>query len=272
MSWLERTIPNQSGAYRRLVVRVYAGVVPCIFSRGLHHFSRGLWYAAIRRGREKREAFLDGSVVWGEYVRRITGTTVLRFGAIDCPPTGHLILVNHVNELDFAFDCLVLRKPYLANEAIKQTFFAYWWMRAMGSKVFDRRTPRTISRSARELMAALGEQSFVVYPEGSNSYGEEIGGLRKGMLKLAYQHRIPAYVVLKSGMASFQQQASGNVIGYRAAGVVDPAAFPDWTSFRDHIHELMKSEKLRLDARVRAEAPQHHPGMTHACRSSGENV
>jgi 1-acyl-sn-glycerol-3-phosphate acyltransferase len=256
MGWLERSIPNQSDAYRRLVVRIYAAVIPCVLGPGLRHFARGLWYAALRRRDAKREAFLDGSVVWGEYVRRMTATRLLRFDAIDCPPAGHLVLVNHVNELDFAFDCLVLRKPYLANEAIKQTFFAYWWMRAMGSKVFDHRSPRTISRSVRELMAALGEQSFIVYPEGNNSYGEEIGAMRKGMLKLAFQHRIPAYIVLKSGMASFQQKQLDNVVGYRAAGIVDPADFPDWTSFRDRVHELMKSEKMMLDARVRAAAAE----------------
>jgi 1-acyl-sn-glycerol-3-phosphate acyltransferase len=252
MGWLERVMPGQSAEYRRLIVRVYAAVVPCVLGPAVHHFARGLYHLARGNREKKIEEFLDGSVIWGEHVRRVTRTTLLRLNALECPPKGHLILVNHVNELDFAFDCLVLRKPYLANAVIKQTFFAYWWMRAMGSEVFDHRSPRTISKSVHGLIAGLEHRSYVVYPEGSNSYTEEIGALRKGMLKLAYEHRIPAYVVLKSGMAAFQQRQTGNVLGYYALGVVDPAAFPDWTSFRDRIHELMADEKPRLDERVRA--------------------
>jgi len=252
MSWLERAIPGQSAAYRRLVVRVYAAVVPCVLGPGVQHLFKGLFHAALGHDDRKIEEFLDGSVVWGEHVRRITDTTLIRFNEISCPPKGHLILVNHINELDFAFDCLVLRKPYLANEAIKQTFFAYWWMRAMGSEVFDYRNPRTISKSVRAVIAGLERCSYIVYPEGNNSYKEEIGALRKGMLKLAFEHRIPVYVVLKSGGAAFQQQQRGNVVGYHAPGTIDPASFTGWASFRDHVHSLMKSEKPLLDERVRA--------------------
>jgi 1-acyl-sn-glycerol-3-phosphate acyltransferase len=252
MAWLDRVMPAQTPAYRWTIVRAYAAVVPCVLGPAVHHFARGLYHAARGNREEKIQAFLDGSVIWGEHVRRVTRTTLLRLNAIECPPKGHLIFVNHVNELDFAFDCLVLRKPYLANEVIKGTFFAYWWMRAMGSEVFDRRSPRSISKSVRALIAGLERRSYIVYPEGSNSYTEEIGTLRKGMLKVAFEHRIPAYVVLKSGMAAFQRQQTGNVLGYYALGTIDPGDFPDWMSYRERVHELMASEKPRLDERVRA--------------------
>lgn len=250
--FLERAIPNQSAAYRGLVVRTYAEVVPVILGPAIHHLARGLYYAATGRREKKVEQFLDGSVRWGERVRRFTRTRVLQFGALDCPPSGHLILVNHVNELDFAFDCLMLRKPYLANETIKRTLFAYWWMRAMGSVVFDQRQSRTIAKSVRALMAGLPRLSYIVYPEGGNSYAEEIRPLHKGMLKLAFEHRIPLFVVLKSGMAAFQEQQRDNVLGYLPLGTIQPEDFPDWRAFRDHIQALMKSEKPALDARVRA--------------------
>lgn len=252
MGWMERAIPGQPDAYRRLVMRAYAAVIPLVLGPGAKHLAKGLFWAALRKRDQKSDAFLDGSMVWGRYMQRFTRTTLLRLNTLACPAKGHLILVNHVNELDFAFDCLVLRRPFLANEAIKQTFFAYWWMRAMGSEVFDRRNPRTISISVRAVIAGLQRRCYIVYPEGGNSYTEEIGGLRKGMLKLAFEHRIPVYVVLKSGMAAFQQQQRGNVVGYYALGIVDPASFSDWTSFREHLHTLMKSEKLLLDERVRA--------------------
>lgn len=249
--WLERAIPDQSPAYRRLVVRAYLAVPRCIVAEAPHHLARGLFHA-VRRDRERRiEEFLRGAALWGERVRRMTETTVLRLDDIDCPPRGHLILANHVNELDVAFDCLVLRRPYLANAAIKQTVFAYWWMRAMGSEVFDHRNPRTIPQSVRALLRGLERQSYVVYPEGANSYGEEIRPLRKGMLKLAFEHHIPVYAVLKSGMAAFQQRQRGNTVGYRALGTIDPTSFPSWTAFRDHVHARMAEAKPRLDEEVR---------------------
>jgi 1-acyl-sn-glycerol-3-phosphate acyltransferase len=250
--FLERAIPNQSPAYRGLVVRAYAEVAPLILGPGLRYLVGGV-FAAVTGRREKRiEHFLDGAVYWGDRVRRFTRTRVVHFDTIACPPSGHLILVNHVNELDFAFDGLVLRKPYLANETIKRTLFAYWWMRGMGSQVFDQRQSRTIAKSVRALLAALPRRSYIVYPEGGNSYGEEIHPLRKGMLKLAFEHGIPVFVVLKSGLASFQQQQRDNVVGYLPLGTIQPRDFPDWKAFREYIHSRMASEKPGLDARVRA--------------------
>lgn len=250
--WLEDAVPGQPEAYQRLVVRVYAEALPTILGPALPHLIKGLYYGMTGRRRQKFEEFLDGAVIWGERVRRLTRTRVVRFNTIECPPAGHLILVNHVNELDSPFDCLVLRKPYLANQTIKQTLVAYWWMRAMGSQVFDQRHKRTIPASVRSVLAGLAEQSYIVYPEGSNTYGEEIIPLRKGMLQLAFEQHISVYVVLKSGMAAFQSRQRDNVVGYIALGTIDPAQFPDWKAFRAHIHNLMSTEKPRLDERVRA--------------------
>lgn len=248
--WLERAIPGQPAPYKRLVVRVYAEVIFCIVGPAVHKLVSGLFFGFIGRREKKIEAFLSGASIWGERVVRATRTRLLRFGNIDAPQRGHMILVNHVNELDSAFDSLVLRSPYLANEMIKNTIFAYWWMKSMGSEVFDRRKPRTIAKSVRALLAGLERRSYIVYPEGSNGYVEEIRPLRKGMIELAYEHRIPVYIVLKSGLAAFREQPSDNVVGYTAIGTVRPEEFADWRAFRDHVHALMAAEKPRLDARV----------------------
>lgn len=248
--WLEHAIHGQPASFRRLVVRVYAEVIFCILVPALPQLLRGLFYAAIGRREKKIDQFLTGAQIWGRRVVRVTRTRLERFGPIDVPAAGHLILVNHVSELDPAFDSLVLRSPYLANEMIKNTIFAYWWMRAMGSEVFDRRKPRTIAKSVRALLAALQRRSFIVYPEGSNGYGEDIRPLRKGMIELAFEHRIPVFIVLKSGIAAFREQPSDNIVAYTAVGTVRPEEFADWRAFRDHVQMLMITEKPRLDARV----------------------
>lgn len=262
--FLERAMPGQPNAYQRLVMRAYAEVVTTILAHGLPNLIRGLYHAALGHRDKRIEEFLDGSVAWGETVRRFTRTRVVRYGNLDCPPSGHLILLNHVNEIDFAFDCLMLRKPYLANAAIKDTFFAYWWMLGMGSMVFDHRQARTIPASVRALVKALDRRSYVVYPEGKNSYGEEVQPLRKGMLKIAFDKGIPCYIVLKSGLAAFRERQRGNVVGYTALGTVQPRDFPTWTAFRDHIHERMTAEKPRLDERVAAETAADRGAATLA--------
>ncbi|MEO8382154.1 MAG: 1-acyl-sn-glycerol-3-phosphate acyltransferase [Acidobacteriota bacterium] len=250
MGFLERAIPNQSDAYRRLVVRAYAEIGALVLGPALPYLLRAV-FAQVRGRREERiERCLEGAVYWGNRVRRFTRTRVVQLGAVECPAAGHLILINHVNELDFAFDGLVLRKPYLANQTIKRTLFAYWWMLGMGSAVFDQGHSRTIARSVRALLAGLPKRSYVVYPEGGNSYGEEIRPLRKGMLKLAFENRIPVFVVLKSGLASFQERQRDNVIGYLPLGTLQPADFPDWQAFREAIHTRMAVEKPGLDAKV----------------------
>jgi 1-acyl-sn-glycerol-3-phosphate acyltransferase len=161
-----------------------------------------------------------------------------------------MIFLNHVNELDFPFDCCVINKPYLANQAIKASVFAYWWMKAMGSQVFDTSHQKTIAQSVYNLVAGLKNYSYIVYPEGHNSYSEEINPLKKGMIKVAFENKIPIYVVVKSGVQALQTKPKGNKIGYRYCGTFDPKNYSSWEELRDTIFETMVKEKKILDSEI----------------------
>ena len=215
----------------------------------------GIYYFLTKNRLKQYREFTKGSVVWGHAVVRLTKSKVHFTNPIEVPDSGHMILLNHINELDFPFDCIAVSKPFLANQAIKSSIFAYWWMSAMGSQVFDTSQQRTIATSVRNLMDGLKEKSYIVYPEGSNSYSEEIKPLKKGMIKLAYEKRVPVFLLVKSGIRKFQEVQENLTIGYKSAGVLDPNSYNSWEDFRDAIYNKMVETKKSLDEDLEKKTP-----------------
>lgn len=237
-----------SKEYRILILKIYLVVVKLVLTVALPNFLKGIYYILRGKKEEQYREFIRGSLIWGNEVVKMTETRVLRFNEIVVPPSGHMIFLNHVNEIDFPFDCLVISKPFLANQAIKSSVFAYWWMSAMGSQVFDTSHQRTISKSVRNLVAGLSSRSFIVYPEGGNSYSEEIRPLKKGMIKVAFEEKVPVFVVLKSGQSGLQTNLKKNTILYKSCGTLDPTQYESWEGFRDAIYNCMSTEKKKLDS------------------------
>ncbi|MCB1177577.1 MAG: 1-acyl-sn-glycerol-3-phosphate acyltransferase [Leptospiraceae bacterium] len=251
IDYLTQHLKAHSAGYRKLVVTSYISVPRLIFfGSGLPFFIKGLWNGLLGRTLEKNKQFTYGSITWGNLIIKRTKTKIHLSNEINIPETGHMVFINHVNELDFPFDCVVVNKPFLANQAIKSSVVAYWWMKAMGSEVFDTSHQRTIATSVRNLVKGLKNYSFIVYPEGHNSYSEEIKPLKKGMVKLAFDNKIPIVIVLKSGIRKFQDVQIGNTIGYRFAGRIEPEKFSKWEDLRDHVFETMKNEKEILDKEI----------------------
>ncbi|MCX7997428.1 MAG: 1-acyl-sn-glycerol-3-phosphate acyltransferase [Leptospiraceae bacterium] len=249
--YLQQDLSVKNEEYKKLVMKTYMIVFRLIFTGGFPFLVKGLFFALIGKKREQYKAFTHGSKVWGNEVIEYTQTRLYYSNQINVPETGHMVFLNHVNELDFPFDCCVINKPYLANQVIKSSIFAYWWMKAMGSQVFDTSHQRTIATSVHNLVAGLKDYSYIVYPEGHNSYSEEIKPLKKGMIKVAFDNKIPIYVVVKSGVQALQLKPKGNKIGYRACGTFYPQDYSSWEELRDVIYSTMVSEKRILDAEIK---------------------
>ncbi|WCL51297.1 lysophospholipid acyltransferase family protein [Leptospira sp. GIMC2001] len=244
---MDRHLEGQSKAYQFFVARVYLRILPLILTRAFPTLIAGLYNGAVGTKERRINSFLRGSRMWGETVQSMTKAKIHAFNELNIPDKGHLIFSNHVNELDFPFDCYFICKPYLANQVIKKTLFAYWWMKAMGSEVFDNRSNMSIAVSVKNLRKGIKDNSYIVYPEGRNTYSEEIQPLKKGMCKLAFDNKLPIVIILKSGIVSFQEYQKGNTIGYYSCGIVDPTQFSDWDSLRAHVQELMVKGKIELD-------------------------
>lgn len=210
----------------------------------------GIFYAIIGKREKQYAAFLRGSKTWGAAVIKMTKTELILKNEIQIPEKGHMIFLNHVNEIDFPYDCLIINKPYLANQVIKKTLIAYWWMKAMGSQVFETSKAATIAVSVRNLLKGLSTTSYIVYPEGHNSYSEIIQPMQKGMIKLAYENKIPVVVALKSGITRYQTEPMFTKVGYKFIGRYEPWTFDSWESFRDFLYETMSKEKISLDSEI----------------------
>ena len=247
--YLLKNLSHHSEGYQRLVVRTYFEVLNQIIKRAKLNLLKGIFYSFFNQ-EKKEKAFIDGSILWGDAMIHVTKTKMHLIGKFEIPENGHMIFLNHVNELDFPFDCYIIHKPFLANQAIKSSYFAYWWMKAMGSEVFDSSHARTISSSVRNLVKGLTKHTYIVYPEGHNSYSEEIKPLKKGMVKIAFENKIPIVLILKSGIAKFQKKQKNNVIGYKYTGLIDPNQFQTWEEMRDFIFKKMVEEKAILDEEV----------------------
>lgn len=240
--------------YKKLVFFTYMRAIRLAFSVALPFVFKGMYYAIIGNKEKKAATFLKGSIIWGKSTQKKTKTTILYTNEIKIPSEKHLVFVNHVNEMDFPFDCIVINKPYLANQVIKKSLLAYWWMKSMGSQVFDSSKAVTIAISVKNVLKGLQNNSYVVYPEGHNTYGEEIKPLKKGMIKLAHDNNIPIVLVLKSGVSALQKQTKGNTIAYKYIGIIQPKNFETWEALRDHIHKLMTDEKKILDEYLKTQA------------------
>jgi 1-acyl-sn-glycerol-3-phosphate acyltransferase len=244
-------IGDQTPEYKMLVVKTYVVVLKVVIGKALPNLVKGI-FAGITGNKNKRnQSFLSGSVLWGDQILKDTKTTLFNSNELIVPEKGHMIFINHVNELDFPFDCIKVNKPFLANQTIKNSYIAYWWMSAMGSQVFDVSKQRTILASVKNLVAGLSETSYIVYPEGTNTYSEEIKPLKKGMVKVSFENKIPIVIIIKSGVQRLQVKQKGNTIGYRYVGRVEPEKFSSHEEMKEHIFQLMVKEKAILDDEVR---------------------
>lgn len=244
---IEKNLHGLSVSYGRMVLKIYLRVALLIVGKASPYLMKGLFHAAMGNREARMQAFLEGTKIWANDAKKLTKTTLLKFNEINIPEKGHLVFLNHVNEMDFPYDCYVVRKPFLANQVIKKAIFAYWWMTAMGSQVFDNSKAMSIAVSVRNLIDGLKTTSFIVYPEGHNSYSEEIKSLKKGMIKLAFDNKIPIYLVLKSGVASYQEIQKGNVVGYMGVGFYQPTDYTRWEDLQAVLQKDMEEKKSELD-------------------------
>ena len=246
---ISKRVGSLSIFYRKLVFRTYLQVLVSVFFDSFFCCLKGLFFLLMKKEYKSQLSFIQGSFIWGKKIIRLLNIEVVKLNHFFIPSSKHFIFINHVNEIDIPLDNFVINKPFLANQTIKKMILAYWWAKAMGSEIFDPKKVSTILKSIKRLMEQLHNHSYIVYPEGHNGYKEELQPLMKGIMKIAYDKKIPIYLLLKSGMTQFQKKEHQGTfkIVYKFICIIKPEDYKNSKVFQQFIISKMNSEKSKLD-------------------------
>ena len=178
----------------------------------------------------------------------LTGLRLKTEPGLDVPKSGHIILVNHVNEFEFMPDRRVINKPFLANQALKVSPMIYAALRLGAGITFDEFDGRDMAASLGHMQEILKETSVIVYPEGRRTFSEEIQDLKTGVLKMAFKQGIPVTPVMKTGMATLRPFAT--TLHYFSPGTVRPEDHADFRGFFDEVKRLMRESKQEHNRKI----------------------
>lgn len=154
---------------------------------------------------------------------------------------GCMVLTNHVNWSDFVIDiCLVPKGVYVSRNILKYLFFPGSIFRdwLYGDVVFFKRGwQASKARLYRDVAEKVAEgRSVIVYPEGTRNPRAEQLPLKLGLVKLAYERKLPVYVSMTSGKADICDEhrkvvTLGAPIRNRKSRLLAPTDFDTFQAF-----------------------------------------
>ena len=246
---IRKRVGSLSLFYRKLIFLVYSQALICACFNSFFCLIRGLFFIIIRNKSKSQKAFMEGSNIWSKKIMRLLNIEIIYLNKFNIPKNNHFIFINHVNEVDIPLDSLVVKQVFLANQTVKKMIIAYWWTKAMGSEIFDPSKPSTIIRSIRSILKSLKSRCYVVYPEGHNGYKESLQPLMRGIIKIAYDKKIPIYLLLKTGMTQFQKHDHDGKfqIFYKFIDIIEPKDYKTAKEFHQFVESTMNEEKIKLD-------------------------
>lgn len=159
----------------------------------------------------------------------------------DGTPRGCVVLCNHVNWSDFVLDiAFVPDGVYVSRNVLKLVFFPGSLIRSwlFGDMIYFSRGKKDAKQPLYDAVAAKCEEgrSVIVYAEGTrNNTGEKMP-LRVGLIKLAYDRKIPLYVSMVSNKYGIVDEKRlrvtlGERVQNKMSNLVRPEDFPDLAAF-----------------------------------------
>ncbi len=127
---------------------------------------------------------------WSRFILRVSRVKVEVSGLDHLDPArGYLFAANHLSMFDhWAFLAhLPLQFRFVAKASLFQLPFLGWHLRRSGNIAVDRQQHRKTLRVFRAAARKMEETglSFVVYPEGARTWGDEVLPFKRGSLLLA---------------------------------------------------------------------------------------
>jgi len=180
------------------------------------------------------------------------------------PWHGPAVLVANHQSLGDILVLFGLYRPFkwVSKASVFKVPFLGWNMYLNGYVGLVRGDKQSIAKMMAECEAWLDRGvPVLLFPEGTRSPDSQLLPFKEGAFRLAWTKGCPLVPIALTGTADTLPK-HGLVLKRRAnckvsvLEPVDPKAFPDVASLRDHVRDLIDAEKNRLETEVRQGTPQ----------------
>ena len=180
------------------------------------------------------------------------------------PWHGPAVLVSNHESLGDILVLFGLYRPFkwVSKASVFKVPFLGWNMYLNGYVGLVRGDKQSIAKMMAECEGWLDRGvPVLLFPEGTRSPDSQLLPFKEGAFRLAQTKGCPLIPIALTGTADTLPK-HGLVLKLRAnckvsvMEPVDPKAFPDVASLRDHVRDLIDAEKTRLENEVRQGTPQ----------------
>ena len=153
---------------------------------------------------DARDALVDPMIQkWARALLRLAGVQVELTGLENIPEGPAVFVPNHQSYFDIPVLLAWLDKPHplVSKQEVKKIPLIRTWMELLDCVFIDR-------DNARQSVTALGTaaanmtqrgRSFIIFPEGTRSRGEEVGEFKNGGFRAALKAGVPVIPVVIDG-------------------------------------------------------------------------
>lgn len=150
---------------------------------------------------------------WSTSMLRFAGVTVDIYGEENRPTEPVLYAPNHQSNWDIMLSLAHLEQcGLLSKEEIGKIPLIRPWMDFLHVEYINRKDPRQFVKALKLCEGHLTDhESFIVFPEGTRSKGEELGEFKAGALRIAAKHGIPIVPVSIDGSYKIMEANGGRI-------------------------------------------------------------
>lgn len=153
---------------------------------------------------DARDALVEPTIrKWARSLLKLAGVTVEITGLENIPAGPSVFVPNHQSYFDIPVLLAWLDKPHplVSKQEVKKIPLIRSWMELLDCVFIDR-------SNARQSVTALGEaagnmtkrgRSFIIFPEGTRSRGEQLGEFKNGGFRAALKAGVPVVPVVIDG-------------------------------------------------------------------------
>jgi len=165
--------------------------------------------------------------LWSQFILRVSRVQVEMSGLDQLDPArGYLFAANHLSMFDhWAFlACLPRQFRFVAKASLFQLPFLGWHLRRSGNLAVDRQQHRKTLRVFRAAAKKMEEHglSFVVYPEGARTWGDQVLPFKRGSLLLARYAKAPIVPVTIIGAHRRLPRGSALIVPGKMQMIIHP--------------------------------------------------